>query len=263
MSADIFSTELAEIPVAELATKLNALKTSYFHPANTVCSVSSSVSADEFIAYFDDLTKKYYPAKASESYHTEPIVKKPADYTPYTETLKLGQAQGGILMAKLVDRISIEDEAALIVANSWLNEQLSMDIRETKGLAYSLGSSYAEFPNGNDSQWGFWEISVSTRPENNSVALSSVKEILAKIPKHKFKEAEVEKLVNVITGRLLMRDMSRIGQAYAMGVGEFYWHDPNRRTALISQLKEINAKDVQNVARKYMSGDGFSLFIIE
>ncbi len=263
MSAEIFSDELAEIPVAELQEKLTSLKINYFHPANTVCSVSSSVPEGEFVAFYDGLTEKYFPALAEETHNSETIVKKPVGYTPYSETLKLGQAQGGILMAKMVDRISVEDEAALIVANSWLNEKLSMDIRETKGLAYSLGSSIAEFPDDEMNNWGFWKISVSTRPENNSVALSSVKEILASIPKHKFKEAEVEKLVNAINGRLLMRDMSRIGQAYAMGVGEYFRHDPNRRVALIAQLKEINAKDVQNAARKYMSDEGFSLLIIE
>ncbi len=231
--------------------QLSSLRKSCFHPDNLIITVSGPVPGktvkDAIQAKLKDLADPDFQFKAPAG--EEQIT---AHETLFTDTLALGKPQGAYLRGSVLPEIANEDQAALIVANSWLNERLSFVIREEKGMAYSLGSSFAFRSMDEDRSWMFWEIAVGTRPENLIEAQSTVEEILTDLRNHKFTEKELQRITNSIAGRQMMRSMPRAGQAFAMGLGEFFWNDPKRREHFIDQLNEIEPIDVEAAVLKYL-----------
>jgi hypothetical protein len=85
---------------------------------------------------------------------------------------------------------------------------------------------------------------------------------LKELLEHEFNSEEISRLSNSIAGRQMMRDMPRIGQAYAMGIGEFYWSDPERRQFVTDQILDMTPEEVTSAARKYLKFDSFNRMIV-
>ncbi|MBM3328794.1 MAG: insulinase family protein [Calditrichaeota bacterium] len=185
------------------------------------------------------------------------------------DTLHLGRAQGAVVMGKVIRGIDPADRAALVLANAWLSDRMGTVLREQRGLAYSLGSSLSLHASlmasdrSSVSLGAVWEITLATRPENLDRAEAGIRELLDEFDVHAFKDEEVERLVAAISGRALMRDMSRIGQAWSMATGDYYWGDPEARTHLIEALKKVDSEGVGAVVRRYLTGDGLTTVMVK
>ena len=242
--------------------KLTDLKISYFNPENMIISVSGPINSDDvfrnIIAEAKPLAKKSFIAQKSPEFNLKEI----AAQEPISDTLTVGKAQGALLMCKIIPDISDIDQVALMIANSYFSNQLQMILREQQGLAYSLGSSLTLNRTSENVIWGLWEISISTRPENLTKANSGIQSVLKELLEHEFNSEEISRLSNSIAGRQMMRDMPRIGQAYAMGIGEFYWSDPERRQFVTDQILDMTPEEVTSAARKYLKFDSFNRMIV-
>jgi len=262
LSKDVYGEELNALEPKRLADLLDTLKRDYFSPSNWLLTVSSPVEGDVVIERLRSITADRF-ANVGSPPPISPPAPAPAVKAGFTRSLKLGRPQGGILMGKIVENVPRSQEAALMIANSWLNDHLDMNLREGQGLAYSLGSSYSLYPMDDQSGWVYWEVSISTRSENNPAARKGLDEGLEALARHTFQPEEVERLVNAASGRLLMRDASRISQAFAMGTGEFLRADPEYRRKLLESLKSLTPAQVQSAARRFMPAGDFGVIEIE
>jgi predicted Zn-dependent peptidase len=66
-------------------------------------------------------------------------------------------------------------------------------------------------------------------------------------------EDEVKTARNQFWGRLMSAKLSRINQAYYMGVNEFLGRDVRYDQQLLERLGRVDARSVQRVAGKYFS----------
>ncbi len=239
---------------------LESFRGHYFANNNLLITVSSSIPA----AQVADAIKAEFNGLRFPSNEDEITVSNSVNFTEAVlhDSVVLGKAQGAIVMGKLVHPIEASDRSALIIANSYLNDRMGMIIREEHGLAYSLGSSVST-RNSDDGMWGLWTMSVSTRPENLPLAEELIGTILDDIATHQFTADEIEKLANSIAGRLMMRSMSRIGQAYSMGVGQFYWGDPEANGRLATELPKVTAEQVGAAVKKYLVKENLSIVIVK
>lgn len=261
-----FSGQGTSAPVYGDVSKLTAadlekLRRFYFHPANMIISVAGPTEAKQVV----DVVKNvfYIVFTKSTSSSDWPWTPPPATCEEvYRDTLALGKPQGAVVMGKILFGISPSERAALTVANAYLSERMSAVLRESRGLAYALGSSVSMWKRSEDIA-GWWELSISTRPENLATAEAGIRELLTELQTHNFTSPEVEKLASAVAGRILMRDMSRIGQAYSLGVGELYWQNPNNRSDLLQALNDIQPEAVQSAARKYLTETGLTTVIVK
>jgi len=243
--------------------KLSELKTAYFNPENMIISVSGPIDND---SVHSNILSRVKPLAIGKFRSMNPAIINPellAEKELIVDTLLIGKAQGALLMSKIIPKISHEDQIAIMIANSYLNDQLNMILREQMGLVYTLGSSLSLNRTKENRIWGLWDISISTRPENLNKAKSAIQSILEDLAEHKFNATEISRLTNSIAGRQMMRDMPRIGQAYAMGVGEFYWSNPYRRKFITDGILDLNPEEVTIAARKYMKKDNFHLVVVQ
>ena len=239
------------------------LRSGYFNPGNLIVTISSPVETDVLSAINDEFAKLSKGDFSPPPQTSEDIIKSDAFSPGVPDSVHLGQVQGAVVFGKIIEKVDVKDQVALIVANAYFNERMGAVLREQRGLAYSLGSSVDMRRISDDDIWAYWEISIGTRPANLSAAENGIRELLSELPEQEFTDSEVERLSNAIIGRLLMRDMPRIGQAYAMGVGEFYWNDPERRAWIVRELKKLTGNEVSSAAREYLKAEGFHVMIVD
>lgn len=243
---------------------LSDLRAKYFHPGNLIISVSGPVDPQTVIAGIEESFAKL-KANTDGSPVISATIARLGDLIPesnFRDSVDAGMMQGAVVMGKRIWKIEENDIAALAIANAYLNNRLGMVLREERGLAYGLSSSVMMRRADDGVIWAYWEISMGTRPENLVLAEDGILELIDKLATHQFTSSEVEKLVNAVNGRLLMRDMPRIGQAYAMGVGEFFWNDPERRKNISELLKQLTPEDVEAAAKAYLKPDEMSFIIV-
>lgn len=238
--------------------QINELGSEYLKSSNIIATWVGPVDPAEVQKILNRNFRNTGKSKLSPEYGTETVT-----HEQITDTLNLGLPQGALVMGKKIADVKSSDRAAIIVANAYLNERISSVIREELGLAYSLGSSFTILTEDSGKPSGLWEMSVSTRAENIPQAKNALEQILSNIQSHEFTQDEVDKLANAIGGRLLMRSMSRISQAYSMAMGEYFSNEPLDREKLIEELSSVDSQSVMNALSEYFQPDNMSYVVVE
>jgi zinc protease len=181
----------------------------------------------------------------------EPPKPDPAPLTPPGKSvwMSLGKQQFYIAFGYLFDA-EPDDRAALAVAGAILSDRLSFELREERGLAYSMGASIGPWA-------GRTRLSVAmgTRPENLDPAIEGVREGIAAFRESEIDEATVRRAANAMRGRMLMRRVTRVNRAYFTGVERLEGRPLGDDQARLDALLEVGASDVERVIRKYVSPD--------
>ncbi len=172
-------------------------------------------------------------------------------------TEKNGKQQSYIYYGSLFE-ISKEDQVPLIIMNRLLSERLGFNLREKKGLAYSIGSS-VNF----QGDYGWLVVSMGTRPERLNEAKEGIIEEISKLKKEKLTEKEVQKTINALVGRILMRRLPRVNQAYFMGLFEFDGMGYDYYDLYLEDLKAVALEDVQKVIKKYLQTKDYVMVVVE
>jgi zinc protease len=168
----------------------------------------------------------------------------------------LGKTQGYIAMGDLVE-VAPGDRAALTIAVAMLSERLAFDLRETRGLAYTIGASLRP--------WGGrmrFEIAMGTRPANLDDAKAGIVEDLRAFRLATPPAADVARAVNVARGAALMRRMTRISLAYESGVEAMRGLAPGDERRFLDALRDVRADDVKRVTAAYLDPDRLDVSIV-
>jgi zinc protease len=162
-----------------------------------------------------------------------------------------------IYLGEPMPGINSPDVYALDLMNSILSSRLGLNLREIKGLAYSVGSS-VHF----DKDFGWFIAAMGTRPQNYQVAVDGILDEMRKIKEEKVTADELEKAKNGIWGSMLFYRLSRISQAYYMGVNEFKGVGYDYDDKYIENLRRVTIDQVKQVAEKYLNIDNYVLAVV-
>ena len=165
-----------------------------------------------------------------------------------------GKGPSTIILSCLFDAAA-EEEPALSVAGALLSDKLSFKLREEQGLAYSMGASI--------SRWGGrmrLQVTMTTRKENLDKALDGLRaEIAAFAPK----EDEVRRAATAMRGRMLMRRLTRLNQAYFYGLERLDGRPVGDTLRRLDALMNVDAAAVQKVMAARVALDRLATFIVE
>jgi len=165
---------------------------------------------------------------------------------------KMDKEQVYIYIGNLLPGAGSPDAPALKVANAVLSSRLQKHLREEKGWAYSVGSSVST-----DKNFSWLICTMGTRAQNYKDAR---KGIIAEIEKMKTDPPSIEELeeaINGIWGSNLMARLSRINQAYYMGVNVYLGLGHTYDDTYISKIRDVTAERVTEVARKYFDTENY------
>ncbi len=168
----------------------------------------------------------------------------------------LGKEQASVALACVFDADGA-DEAALTVAGSLLADRLSFRLREERGLAYTLSASIAPF--GGRMKF---EAVMATRQANVDAALDGLKEEIGTFRETAPDAGAVARAAASLRGRLLMRRLTRVNQAYFAGIERMKGRPAGDDLLRLAALREVRAEDVMRVVRKYLDPDRFARVIV-
>ena len=224
----------------------------YFSPQNLILTVVTSHDADSVLAGIEEV----FGSWSSSAELPAVTIPRPAE-PPKREEQEGGKEQSYLAMGYVFDLDDPGDRAPLAIANAILSERMQFQLREREGLAYSLGSSV-----NIHAGWGVWSASMGTGPQNLERAELGIMQEIRRAAKGKFSDQNVQKARNAYLGRLAMRTLTRINQAYLMGWGEFQGEGSDRHQAWIQELHQVTTDDVNRVARRYLTADGLTTAIL-
>jgi len=170
--------------------------------------------------------------------------------------LKLGKSQAYLAMGMLID-VAPGDRAALTIAVAMLSDRLAFDLRETKGLAYSIGASIRP--------WGGrtrFDVAMGTRAENLDEARAGIVGGIRAFREGSPSDADVQRAINVSRGAALMRRMTRISLAYEAGMEAMRGLAPGDERRFLDSLLDVRAEDVKRVALSYLDPDRLAVAVV-
>jgi predicted Zn-dependent peptidase len=135
--------------------------------------------------------------------------------------------------------------------------RITSNIRENKGYTYSPNSFIF-----NRYKTGYWVENADVTTEHTG---DSVKEILYEIDrlqKEPPTEAELQGIKNYLVGIYVLQNSSRagvIGQLEQINYNEL---DKNYLDTYVQQLSAVTPKDVQDMAKKYLSVDRMTMVVV-
>lgn len=227
-------------------------------------------NSKKVIAFVGDLEFDYVNSKLEEhfgdlspSVSNLPYIKPPVlNEVKELEIIKPDANQAHIIQGLLVDTASSEDYPVLALMNiilgaSGLSSRLFLELRDKKGLAYVVRSSYdvarvcANF-----------SIYIATEPNNIQVSLDGFKEEIEKIKRELVSEEELNNAKNNIIGKwaFSQEDNNQQAATYAHYAVTGLGFDFNEKAkALISAVTPEQIKDCAN---KYFN-DKYVISIIK
>lgn len=180
----------------------------------------------------------------------------------YVEITKEDAQQAQIIQGWLVPSILNEDYPKLMLLNvilgaSGLSSRLFLELREKKGLAYTVRSSYE-----NHAQSAVFSIYIGTEPSNIQTSIEGFKEEIEKIKNILVSEEELNNAKNNIIGKQQFITETNSQQANMMAYYSIMGKSFSYQTNLIEALKNITSEDLKECANKYFT-DKYVLSVLK
>jgi len=203
------------------AEELRAFHAQYFNPRHMILSVVTSRPAGEVLGLVEDAFG------ALPRLDCPPIPASRPQAGPHEEHCPLDKAQVSILATRVTPPAA-EIDPALRVLVDVLSARLGLELRETRGLAYSVGAGLRFVPGlaPGAAGFGLLTLQMSTGAENLTRAREGMTEELRRLAAEPPSPVEIARATGGRRGRELMRDLARIHQAYRMGLREHLGLDP-------------------------------------
>ena len=173
----------------------------------------------------------------------------------YVELIKEDAQQAQILQGWIVPMMGTEDYPRLMLLNvilgaSGLSSRLFLELREKKGLAYTVRSSYE-----NHSKGAVFSIYIGTEPSNIQTSITGFKEEIEKIKNILVSEEELNNAKNNIIGKQQFITETNAQQANLMAYYAISGKPFDYQKTVIEALKKVTSEELKECANKYFTED--------
>lgn len=187
---------------------------------------------------------------------TAALPKLPVTTAAKSAGAKVGGQMASIRFGSVFD-VDPADEAALGLLIAILSDRMAMDLRETRGLSYSVGA-------GLELEAGQATLTASLNPPaaRRDEGLTALRGFLAAFDSQTITPDEVTRTWASRRGRLMMRRLSSLGQAYYLAMAEL---DGNvaAYARSTSGATTPTAADLQAAAAKYLANRPWVEVVVE
>ena len=263
----------AKVKVSDLFTKTVYKNHYYGHSYTKVLEELDNVTKDDAVNSYKDIlnnSKKTlvlvgdvdsellerYLGELPESKECESLIDMPqALKQEYTEIIKEDANQAQILQGWLVPTIGSEDYPAIMLLNvilgaSGLSSRLFMELREKKGLAYTVRTAYETHRKS-----AVFSIYIGTEPSNIQTSIAGFKEEIEKIKTIPVSEQELKNAVNNLIGKQQFVTETNAQQANIMAYYSIMGKPYNYREEIVEALHRVTPQMLQECANKYFTDD--------
>ncbi|MFT5232675.1 MAG: zinc protease [Candidatus Krumholzibacteriia bacterium] len=158
----------------------------------------------------------------------------------------VGGQMAAIRLGSVLD-IDTDDRAALELTVAVLSDRMGMDLREKQGLSYSVGANLSIVgPTGKFLAW------INPPQERLEEGKAAIMAFVAAFDATTISQKELDKIRAARRGRLMMRRLSSMGQAYYLAMAELEGDIAGYLNGL-SVYDDQELSDLQRVAEKYLT----------
>ncbi|GMT42081.1 MAG: peptidase M16 [bacterium] len=228
----------------------------FYYGANMVITASGDLTQSEN----EELCAKYFAFgdNGGEAATAKPYEKMQTRRV-FVNERKTEQAH--FIFGFLTNGAEQEDEPAMKLLNIVLGGQMSSrlfyQIRERRGLAYYIHSSFSVYHDV-----GQFKVSAGVNLDKLDEALKCAVEEVEKIKTEKVSEEELTRAKENIKGHndLALEDTRRVASLY--GVHELLYRKIKTPDQLAAEIDAVTAEQVQKAAQKYFLDDAMQLAVI-
>lgn len=161
--------------------------------------------------------------------------------------------QAQIYMGWAIPIISFEEWPIInlvntILGSAGLSSRLFLELREKKGLAYTVRSSYAINKLGSD-----FYVYIATEPKNIKTSIEGFQVEINKIMTEPMASEELENAKNNAIGKRQFLFETNMSEAIIRGLYKYWGVDYDYEQKFIESVKEITKEDIMNFSKKYFS----------
>ncbi|MBR1776949.1 insulinase family protein [bacterium] len=180
----------------------------------------------------------------------------------YAEIIKEDANQAQIFQGWIVPTLGSEDYPAIMLLNiilgaSGLSSRLFLELREKKGLAYTVRTSYETLEKS-----AVFSIYIGTEPSNIQTSIDGFKVEIDKIKEVPISEEELHNAKNNLLGKLQFLSETNSQQANIMAYYSIMGRPFSYRQRLVEKIKNVTVSEIQNCAKKYFT-DKYALTILK
>lgn len=278
LKGEIFAElDSAKIKVSDLFTKTIYKNHFYGHSYTEILNEIDSVNVEDVKkAYFEILNNSRktlalvgdiecdkaeailgeYLALIPAPKEVDSKISAPEDVkNEYVELIKEDAQQAQIIQGWKVAAIGSDDYPKLMLLNvilgaSGLSSRLFLELREKKGLAYTVRSSYE-----NHSKAAVFSIYIGTEPTNIQTSIDGFKEEIEKIKNILVSEEELYNAKNNIIGKQQFITETNSQQANLMAYYAISGKSFDYQKTVIEALKNVTSEELRECANKYFTDD--------
>jgi len=146
----------------------------------------------------------------------------------------------------------------IILGACGLSSRLFLELRDKRGLAYVVRSSYETYKLA-----GNFMIYIATEPNNIDVSLQGFDEEIKKIKTKKVSETELADAKTNVIGKYEFLSETNIQQACSFAKYDVLGLGFNYQDDIIKQIQSVSADDILRCAQKYLKEDNYVLSVIK
>ena len=204
----------------------------------------------------DDKLVEKYLGELPASVEVDSNIEVPAPLTQeYSEILKPDANQAQILQGWRVPTIGDKDYPAIMLLNvilgaSGLSSRLFLELREKKGLAYTVRTAYETHKKS-----AVFSIYIGTEPSNIQTSIDGFKEEIEKIKDIPVGEEELHNAKNNLIGKQQFISETNAQQANMMAYYSIMGKPFEYQKEVIEKLRAVTSEQLQECANKYFTDD--------
>ena len=270
----IAELDSAKVKVSDLFTKTIYKGHFYGHSYSKILEEADRIAKEDVINAYDEILKtgvktlvlvgdieenglleKYLgsipAAEGAESEITVPDGLK----QEYSELIKEDANQAQILQGWRVPTIGNPEYPLIMLLNiilgaSGLSSRLFLELREKKGLAYTVRTAYETHAKS-----AVFSIYIGTEPTNIQTSIEGFKEEISKIKTIPVSEEELHNAKNNLIGKQQFLFETNSQQANLMAYYSIMGKPFSYRDTVIGEIKKATSEDLLKCAQKYFTDD--------
>ncbi len=171
------------------------------------------------------------------------------------EIIKNDAQQAQIIQGWIVPTFDSKEYPALVLLNiilgsAGLSSRLFLELREKKGLAYTVRSSYETYE-----KCANFSIYIGTAPKNIKTSIEGFEIEIKKLQEIPVSEFELENAKNNLIGKQQFVSETNAQQANQFAYYEIMGLGFDYQDKIIEKVKQVTSEQIQECANKYLSGN--------
>ncbi len=194
----------------------------------------------------------------------EPSVRQPfTDYRPRLARVHKHGAQTNVMMGMPAYAITDDKRVPFLLLTNMLggqgqNTRLNMNMREKRGLAYTVEANYTSF-----SDTGLFSVYFGCAPHNTDHCLEIVRKETDRLRHEKLGTMQLYYAKKQLIGQMALANEAKLNEMLGLGHAALFFDEVDTMEESIREIEELTGEDILTVANEIFDPDQFSTLIFE